>query len=192
MLPASARPFSGARSAGPLRHILSGGCDETDHHAARLRDAAANWLLGLLPMRIASSATAFFRRRSLSMILASPTSCHFPTIAGFKNGDDPAAQELDISGEYSKTITENFGCRSRRNGYTSTFPAEGTKVRIRQSGTSFKYQFVRDPDGRAGHVRIAGRRLGRDRKSEVGAEIHLRRSLRPYSWARGLASFRRR
>ena len=32
-----------------------------------------------------------------------------PTIAGFKNGDDPSARELDISGEYSKTITENFG-----------------------------------------------------------------------------------
>jgi uncharacterized membrane protein len=32
-----------------------------------------------------------------------------PTIAGFKNGDDPSAQELDISGEYSKTITRNFG-----------------------------------------------------------------------------------
>jgi hypothetical protein len=26
-----------------------------------------------------------------------------PTIAGFKNGDDPSARELDISGEYSKT-----------------------------------------------------------------------------------------
>src|SRR5689334_18360643 len=33
----------------------------------------------------------------------------FPTIAGFKNGDEPSANELDISGEYSKTITERFG-----------------------------------------------------------------------------------
>src|SRR6187200_1048242 len=32
-----------------------------------------------------------------------------PTIAGFKNGDQPSADELDISGEYSKTITERFG-----------------------------------------------------------------------------------
>ena len=32
-----------------------------------------------------------------------------PTIAAFKNGDVPSAQELDISGEYSKTITPNFG-----------------------------------------------------------------------------------
>ena len=32
-----------------------------------------------------------------------------PTVAGFKNGDDPAADEVDIGGEYSKTITPNFG-----------------------------------------------------------------------------------
>jgi hypothetical protein len=32
-----------------------------------------------------------------------------PTIAEFKNGDDPSAQELDISGEFDKTITKNFG-----------------------------------------------------------------------------------
>jgi hypothetical protein len=32
-----------------------------------------------------------------------------PTIAGFKNGDNPSADELAISGDYSKTITENLG-----------------------------------------------------------------------------------
>jgi hypothetical protein len=32
-----------------------------------------------------------------------------PTIAWFKTGNGPSAGELDISGEYSKTITENFG-----------------------------------------------------------------------------------
>src|SRR5215471_9470771 len=31
-----------------------------------------------------------------------------PTIATFKNGDDPSAKQLDISGEFSKRITENF------------------------------------------------------------------------------------
>ena len=34
-----------------------------------------------------------------------------PTIAAFKNGDEPSADELDISGEYSKTITELRGFR---------------------------------------------------------------------------------
>src|SRR5438477_11471492 len=30
-----------------------------------------------------------------------------PTVSIFKNGDDPSAKELDVSGEYSKRITEN-------------------------------------------------------------------------------------
>ena len=32
-----------------------------------------------------------------------------PTISRFKNGDDPTARELDISGEYSKRITDTLG-----------------------------------------------------------------------------------
>ena len=32
-----------------------------------------------------------------------------PTISDFKNGDEPSAEELHIGGEYSKTITPNFG-----------------------------------------------------------------------------------
>src|SRR3974377_43143 len=32
-----------------------------------------------------------------------------PTISVFKNGDIPSAQELDISGDFSKRITEDFG-----------------------------------------------------------------------------------
>jgi hypothetical protein len=32
-----------------------------------------------------------------------------PTIQSLRNGDEPSAQELDASGEYTKTITRNFG-----------------------------------------------------------------------------------
>ena len=32
-----------------------------------------------------------------------------PTISRFKNGDDPSARETDISGEFSKRITDVFG-----------------------------------------------------------------------------------
>ena len=31
-----------------------------------------------------------------------------PTVSAFKTGDDPSVKELDISGEYSKRITEDF------------------------------------------------------------------------------------
>ena len=39
-----------------------------------------------------------------------------PTIQSFKNGDKPSAQELDISGEYTKTITRNFGVSFEEEG----------------------------------------------------------------------------
>src|ERR671925_195953 len=32
-----------------------------------------------------------------------------PTVARFNTGDDPSARQLDISGEYSKRITDTFG-----------------------------------------------------------------------------------
>ena len=70
-----------------------------------------------------------------------------PTIAGFKNGDDSAAQELDISGEYSKTITEKFGVSFDEDWIHLNVPRDGSKAGFDNLGTSFKYQFVRDPDG---------------------------------------------
>jgi len=70
-----------------------------------------------------------------------------PTIAGFKNGDDPSAQELDISGEYSKTITENFGVSFEEAWIHLDIPGEGTRSGFDNLGTSFKYQFVRDAEG---------------------------------------------
>ena len=49
-----------------------------------------------------------------------------PTIAAFKNGDEPSADELDISGEYSKTITENFGVSVGDTWVHLDVPGEGT------------------------------------------------------------------
>ena len=70
-----------------------------------------------------------------------------PTIAAFKNGDDPSAQELDISGEYSKTITENFGVSSGEDWLHLNVPGEGNHAGFDNLATSFKYQFVRDAAG---------------------------------------------
>jgi hypothetical protein len=67
-----------------------------------------------------------------------------PTIAGFKNGDDPSARELDISGEYSKTITENFGVSFEEAWIHLDIPHEGSVQGFDNLGTSFKYQFVRN------------------------------------------------
>ena len=69
-----------------------------------------------------------------------------PTIAGFKNGDDPSADEIDIGGEYSKTITPNFGVSFEETWIHLHMPGEGTASGFDNLGTSFKYQFVRDAD----------------------------------------------
>ena len=60
----------------------------------------------------------------------------FPTIASFKNGDDASTKQLDISAEFSKRITDNFGISvgtawsqlspagaSRLNGFQNPTPA---------------------------------------------------------------------
>jgi hypothetical protein len=67
-----------------------------------------------------------------------------PTIAGFKNGDEPSADELDIAGEYSKTITPNFGISFEEAWIHLRTPGEGSVSGFDNLGTSFKYQFVRD------------------------------------------------
>lgn len=93
-----------------------------------------------------------------------------PTIAGFKNGDDPAAQELDISGEYSKTITENFGVSFDEDWIHLNVLRDGGKAGFANLGTSFKYQFVRDPDGELAMSASLDVDWGGTGSSVVGAE----------------------
>ena len=76
-----------------------------------------------------------------------------PTIAEFKNGDDPSAQELDISGEFDKTITKNFGVsisdtwiqRSRRR----------ERAGLRQSRNQLQVPVPHRSGGRARNVGVA-------------------------------------
>ena len=69
-----------------------------------------------------------------------------PTIQSFKNGDQPSAQELDVSGEYTKTITRNFGVSFEETWVHLDVPGEGSHSGFDNLGTSFKYQFVRDAE----------------------------------------------
>jgi hypothetical protein len=67
-----------------------------------------------------------------------------PTVSAFKNGDDPSAREIDISGEFSKRITENFGI-SIGETWTHLRPPGGPKASGFQNlETSVKYQFLSD------------------------------------------------
>jgi hypothetical protein len=93
-----------------------------------------------------------------------------PTIAGFKNGDDPATQELDISGEYSKTITENFGVSLGEDWIHLNVPGGGTKAGFDNLATAFKYQFVRDADGELAMSASLDVDWGGTGSREVGAD----------------------
>jgi hypothetical protein len=70
----------------------------------------------------------------------------FPTISAFKNGDDPSAKELDISGEFAKRITENFAVSVART-WTELRPPDGPRASGFQNvETTFKYRLYKNPE----------------------------------------------
>jgi hypothetical protein len=69
----------------------------------------------------------------------------FPTIASFKNGDDPSTRQLDLAAEFSKRITDKFGI-SIGTAWTQLSPAGTSRVDGFQNlEASFKYQFLTAP-----------------------------------------------
>jgi hypothetical protein len=93
-----------------------------------------------------------------------------PTIAGFKNGDNPSTRELDIAAEFSKRITDNFGI-SLATAWTQLSPSGASRVDGFQNlEASFKYQFLTD---RAGELVMSGAlvvEFGHTGSAAVGAE----------------------
>ena len=69
-----------------------------------------------------------------------------PTVAGFRNGDDPSAREVDISGEISKRVTETFGISVAETWVHLKQPGVGTAQGFDNLETGFKFQFLTDPD----------------------------------------------
>jgi hypothetical protein len=67
-----------------------------------------------------------------------------PTVASFKNGDDPSSRQVDIAAEFSKRITDNFGI-SLGTAWTQLSPSGASRVDGFQNlEASFKYQFLTD------------------------------------------------
>jgi hypothetical protein len=67
-----------------------------------------------------------------------------PTVAWSKTGDVPPAKELDISGEISKRITEDFGV-SIGSGWTQIRqPGSPTVAGFDNLETAFQYQLLKD------------------------------------------------
>jgi hypothetical protein len=113
--------------------------------------ASAALTLALLSIFSSSaSAHCFVGARFLPATLNVDDPCvadelSLPTISRFKNGDDPSARQTDISGEFSKSITETFGV-SIGTTWTHLYPPGGPGVSGFQNiETSFKWQFLTVP-----------------------------------------------
>ncbi len=71
-----------------------------------------------------------------------------PTVSSFKTGDDPSVRQRDISGEFSKRITEAFAV-SFGSTYTHLSPPGGPTGTgasgFQNFDTTFKYRVFKDP-----------------------------------------------
>src|SRR5260221_10297836 len=72
----------------------------------------------------------------------------FPTVSSFKTGDDPSFRQRNISGEFSKRITEAFAV-SFGSTYSHLSPPGGPTGMgangFQNLETTFKYRVFRDP-----------------------------------------------
>jgi len=109
-----------------------------------------------------------------------------PTIASFKNGDEPSAQEIDISGEYSKTITPNFGVSFEEKWIHLDLPQQGTASGFDNLGTGFKYQIAKAPSAEFALSVALDVDWGGTGAKEVDAESFT--TLTPTAFAGGRAS----
>ena len=96
---------------------------------------------------IDASAHCFVGARFLPATLAIDDPCvadelSLPTVSRFKNGDDPSALQTDISGEYSKRITDNFGVSIASTWNHIKPPGMPTVSGFQNIETTFKYQFL--------------------------------------------------
>src|ERR1043166_7513872 len=110
--------------------------------------ALAGVVLALAPLPAA--AHCFVGGRFFPATLAIDDPCvrdelSLPTVARFNTGDDPSARQLDISGEYSKRITDTFGVSIGRTWTHLSQPAGMPDVSGFQNWeTTFKHQFLTD------------------------------------------------
>lgn len=93
-----------------------------------------------------------------------------PTISLFRNGDDPSANELDISAEFSKRLTYNLGVTIGAN-WTQLTPPGGPSVSGFQNlETLVKFQFLTVPEHEFVMSAGFGVEWGNTGSTAVGAE----------------------
>ena len=65
----------------------------------------------------------------------------FPTVSSFKTGDSPGARQLDVSGEYSKRLTDKLGVSVGETWTRIKTPGADTVRGFQNVETTLKYQF---------------------------------------------------
>lgn len=70
----------------------------------------------------------------------------FPTISSFKTSDQPPARQLDISGEFSKRITEDFAISVGSTWSRISPPGGPVAYGFQNLETAFTYQLFRNPE----------------------------------------------
>ena len=93
-----------------------------------------------------------------------------PTISSFKTGDDPAARELDISGEFSKRITDKFGVAVGSTWSQLRTPGSPTVSGFQNLETAFQYQLLKDATHEFAMMASLDVEWGRTGASSVGAD----------------------
>jgi hypothetical protein len=131
-------------------------------------------VLAFMPMSEAS-AHCFVGNRFFPATLNVDDPCvadelSLPTVAAFPNGDDPSAREVDISGEISKRITETFGISVGETWVHLRQPGGVTANGFDNLETSFKFQFLTDPDREFVMSASVDVDWGHTGSQEIGAE----------------------
>jgi hypothetical protein len=96
-----------------------------------------------------------------------------PTVSVFKNGDVPSIKQTDISGEYSKRITDDFAIAVAPTWTRLSAPGgpNGTGASGFQNWeTAFKYRFYKDPAHELVMSVGLGIEWGHTGSTDVGAE----------------------
>jgi hypothetical protein len=93
-----------------------------------------------------------------------------PTISSFKTGDDPTARELDVSGEFSKRITDKFGVSVGSTWTHLRTPGSPTASGFQNLETAFQYQLLKDPTHEFAMMASLDVEWGRTGAASVGAD----------------------
>ena len=93
-----------------------------------------------------------------------------PTISSFSTGDQPPARQLDISGEFSKRITDDFAISVGSTWSRISMPGAPVAYGFQNLETAFTYQVIRNPEHEFAMTAGLNIEWGSTGAASVGAE----------------------